>query len=341
MGALSDSNAPGSATRLGRVTIAQVAAETGLAKGTVSRALNDYPDIAQGTKKRVLAAARALGYSPMAHAQAIRTGRVRAVGLVLQIEQHDAQRPFLTDFLQGISTGASQEGWTLTVATASSQAEGLETYRRLIADRKADGFILPRTLMDDPRAKLLRENDVPFVLFGRTEDAAGCAWFDIRGEDAMRKAVLRLAGQGHRRIGYLGGDTAFTFAVLREEGFRQGMAEAGLSVDEDLLLEGARDVKGGEAVVGRRHGVLGRLFVAEEGRVAARHGRDDPRHGRRRAGGPPPLVGRALAGGPVVRRDRVGPSGVGAQRRRWLAPAPDPGAARLLLAARATWTTGR
>lgn len=231
---------------MGRVTISQVAAETGLAKGTVSRALNDYPDISHGTKQRVRAAARALGYTPMAHAQAIRTGRVRAVGLILQMEQHDAQRPFLADFLRGISVAASAEGWTLTVATAASQDEGLQTYRRLIADRKADGFILPRTLWVDPRAELLRAADVPFVMYGRTRDDNGCAWFDIRGEEAVRQAVLRLADLGHTRIAYLGGDPIYTFAVLRMQAFRDAMAEAGLKVEGDLIRDGLRDIASGE-----------------------------------------------------------------------------------------------
>lgn len=224
--------------RTPRVTIADVAEALGVAKGTVSRALNGYPDISASTRQRVVAAARKMGYSPLAHAQAIRTGRVRAVGLVLQLEQHDAQKPFLADFLRGITRQASHEGWTLTVATAESEATGLATYRRLIDERKADGFILPRTRLDDPRIALLRAEQVPFVLFGRTGNPEACAWYDIASEDSMREAVRRLAAQGHRRIGFLGGNPAFTYAELRRAGFREGIEEAGLPRSPDLIAEG-------------------------------------------------------------------------------------------------------
>ncbi|MFD1343227.1 LacI family DNA-binding transcriptional regulator [Litorisediminicola beolgyonensis] len=220
------------------VRIDDLARSLGLSKGTVSRALNGYSDISPATRKRVAEAAEALGYRPMAHAQAIKTGRVRALGLVLQMDQHDAQAPFLAGFLHGITRAASAHGWTLTVSTAESEEEGLEVYRRIRRERKADGFILPRTRLSDPRIDLLREEGCPFVLFGRTGDPTGCAWFDIRSEDAMADAVTRLAALGHRRIAHLGGDTEFTYAHLRAEGVRAGLTAAGLPVDDGLFRLG-------------------------------------------------------------------------------------------------------
>lgn len=240
MGEASDSSAVMKQRPRKRVTITDLAASLGLAKGTVSRALNGYPDIAASTRQRVSAAARTMGYSPMAHAQAIRTGRVRAVGLVLQLDDHDAQRAFIADFLKGITQAASAEGWTLTVATADSGADGLDTYRRLIEERKADGFILPRTRVRDPRIEFLRALDVPFVLYGRTGDPTGCAWFDIRGGQAMAEAVARLVGLGHRRIGFIGGDPELNYAHLRLQGYKAGLRAAGLPVLSSLIRSGGR-----------------------------------------------------------------------------------------------------
>lgn len=229
-----------------RVRISDLATALGLTKGTVSRALNGYPDISDSTRRRVESAAQRMGYRPQATAQSIRTGRVRALGLVMQLEQHDSQRPFLADFLRGISTAAGAEGWTLTVATARSEDEGLETFRQIVADRKADGFILPRTKVRDPRIELLRADGIPFVLFGRTGNPEGCAWYDILGEDAMSEAVFRLADLGHRRIAFLNGAAHFNYSVLREQGFLSGMAAAGLTVDPDLLRRDVLTVPQGE-----------------------------------------------------------------------------------------------
>ena len=230
-----------------RVTISDVAADLGMAKGTVSRALNDYPDIAPSTRERVRCVARKLGYRPLSHAQAIKTGRARSLGLVIQLSEHDAHRPFLADFLAGISFVASGEGWTLTVATADSDAATLSTMRRLIDEHKVDGFILPRTLIDDPRSALLKEQEVPFVMFGRTRNSTGCAWYDVRSEDSMADAVQRLAALGHRRIAFVNGGGHYQYSRLRLDGYRWGLARTGIEEDPDLVLSGALTPEAGEA----------------------------------------------------------------------------------------------
>lgn len=233
-----------------RVTISHLADVLGLTKGTVSRALNGYSDISDSTRQRVRKQAEVMGYRPLAHAQAIRTGRSRALGLVLQTDIPGAQRPFLSDFLAGLTGAASAENWTLTVATSAGGQDMLNTINRLVDERKADGFILPRTFADDARMKLLRSLDVPFVLYGRVADPRGCAWFDILGESAMREAVLRLANHGHTRIGFVNGGLEYNFSHLREKGFREGMAHAGLALDQGLMLDNVMTMDAGEAATG-------------------------------------------------------------------------------------------
>ena len=241
-----DFHRPTASRRRRRVTISDVAARLGLTKGTVSRALNDYPDIAPTTRQRVRRVARTLGYQPLSQAQAIKTGRARSLGLVIQLSEHDAHRPFLAGFLAGISFVASSESWTLTVATADSDAATLATMRRLIDEHKVDGFILPRTLIDDPRSTLLREQEVPFVMFGRTRDTTGCAWYDVRSEDSMADAVHRLAALGHRRIAFVNGGVRYQYSRLRLDGFRRGLARTGIEEDPDLVLSGALAPQAGE-----------------------------------------------------------------------------------------------
>jgi LacI family transcriptional regulator len=231
------------------VTISDVANALGVAKGTVSRALNNYPDISEATRLRIRRQAEAMGYRPLAQAQAIRTGRSRAIGLVLQTDIQGAQRPFLSDFLAGVSQAASDASWTLTLATSNGGEEMLATMKRLVDERKADGFIVPRTLAEDPRAELLRRMNVPFVLYGRLSEIGDSAWFDILGEDAMHEAVTRLVGHGHSRIGFVNGGSEYNFSRLREAGFRRGMADAHLAVDERLMLSGAMTTDAGRLAV--------------------------------------------------------------------------------------------
>lgn len=234
-----------------RVTINDVAEALGMSKSTVSRALNGYSDIAEATQLRVKRTAQNMNYLPLSHAQAIKTGRTRSLGLVLQLSDHDGQRPFLAEFLAGLSAGASSENWTLTVAAADSLDDMIQTFQALLRDGKADGFILPRAMTDDPRVKLLRTENIPFVLFGRQENAEGCAWFDVLGEEAMHNAVLHLASLGHQRIAFINGGAKYSYAALRLAGFTSGMETAGLKIDPDLMGENAVTIEEGAAVAAK------------------------------------------------------------------------------------------
>lgn len=228
-----------------RVTISDVAAYLDLTKGTVSRALNGYDDISESTRLRVRRAAEHLGYRPLSHAQAIRTGRVRSLGLILQVNEHDGHRPFVAEFLTGVSEAASREDWTLTVATAENDEDTLRLLKKIGDDGKADGFILPRTQINDPRISFLRDQSTPFVLYGRTGDEAGCAWYDIKGEEAMADAVTRLAALGHRRIGFVPGADGYMYSELRRIGYRTGLGEVDLPFDPALVAAEAVDRTGG------------------------------------------------------------------------------------------------
>ena len=222
-----------------KVTIADLAAHLSLSKGTVSRALNKYPDISRATQERVAQAAAELGYVPSPHARALTTGVIKSAGLVLNVDRDNLHKPFLSDFLDGISLALTQAGWTLSVATAASLDAAVSLQRSLLDERRVDGFILPRTLIDDPRVALMQERNAPFVMFGRTGNSRGAAWYDIDGAGAMAKAVTRLAGMGHRHIAYVGGGERYMYQTLRKNGFLSGMGGARLAVREPYLLSDA------------------------------------------------------------------------------------------------------
>ena len=230
---------------MARVTIDQLAKSLGLTKSTVSRALNDYPDISAKTKKKVSEQALAMGYRPSQQARGLKTGISKSVGLVLNMDAEHTHKPFLSDFIDGLSATLSTAGWTLTVATARNQNETLSVHRNLLIERKVDGFILPRTATRDSRVEMLREADVPFVLFGRTADQTGCAWYDIDGELAMFHAVRRLVAFGHQRIAYIGGAPDSHFHLLRQQGFTQALEQFGLPQEKVLLRSGGMTEAGG------------------------------------------------------------------------------------------------
>ncbi len=229
-----------------KLKISDLAKHLGLSKGTVSRALSGYPDIAVATRERVTKAARDLGYRPTSSAQALSTGLARSAALILSVSGDSVQKAYLPDFLDGASTRLGKDNWTLTVATASPEQDDIAVHKRLIEERKVDGFIITRTRRADPRVALMKELGVPFVMYGRMKEMEGCPYFDFSGEDAMHDAVVHLAGLGHRRIGFIGARDAFFMQELRAEGFAAGMKAAGLGPQPELMRTGGMTEAAGE-----------------------------------------------------------------------------------------------
>lgn len=231
----------------GSVTIDDVARHVGVAKGTVSRVLNNYTDISEETRKRILKAVRDLGYQPSATARNLKRGRQDTLGIVIPVGHGSGADPFLSEFIDGIARALDELGLDLLVTTAHSREHMIETLKRLIARRKVDGFIVTRTGVNDPRIAYLTEQNFPFVAHGRTGDPSGYAWFDIDNEAAFADGVRHIYSLGHERIGFIGGSLELNFALQRRNGYRQGLEALGVPHDPGLESLQALSEKGGFA----------------------------------------------------------------------------------------------
>ncbi|WP_417666429.1 LacI family DNA-binding transcriptional regulator [Roseibium sp.] len=227
------------------VTIDDVARHLGVAKGTVSRVLNNYTDISPATRERVLKAVKELGYQPSSTARSLKKGRQDTLGIVLPVGRGRGADPFLAEFVDGVARALDELDRDLLITTAHSARHMLDTHERLIARRKVDGFILTRTEVNDPRIEFLQTRRFPFVAHGRTADPSGFAWLDIDNEKTFVEGVAHLVKLGHRRIGFLGGPRDLNFACQRRAGYRRGLAEAGLNEDSALEVELALTEEGG------------------------------------------------------------------------------------------------
>ena len=101
----------------------------------------------------------------------------------------------------------------------------LELHRDLFVQRKVDGFILPRTMHNDPRIQILDQLKAPLVLYGQTENLTQYSWFDINQVECFRRATTRLLDFGHRHLAFLGGDAPLFYNSLRRKGVEFSIRE--------------------------------------------------------------------------------------------------------------------
>jgi DNA-binding LacI/PurR family transcriptional regulator len=220
---------PGAAmTRPDRPTIRDVARAAGVSKGTVSFALNGRPGVAEGTRRRILDAARTLGWTPSHQGRALSVSRAFAVGLVLaRPPELLGADPFFPAFIAGVERTLSDRGQALVLQVVPD-AEEEAGYRRLAGAGRVDGVFLLDLRVADPRIALLRELGMPAVTIARPDVPSDCPALLVDDRPGIAAAVRHLVELGHRRIAHVAGPAHFLHGSVRRQAWAQALADAGL-----------------------------------------------------------------------------------------------------------------
>jgi len=177
-------------------TIVDVSKASGVSVATVSRILNDKPDVAVGTRERVLRVMDEIGFAPQNAWRQIRSGRT---GLIAMHFPQDFNPPAMGVIMEA-ALGVEEAGYSINIITkAMSDSDLLAIFR----SRQADAVILLEVLTDDERAEVLRRHGYPFVMVGHRVDSEGMSFVDVDLRHGIDVALEHLAGLGHRRIGFL------------------------------------------------------------------------------------------------------------------------------------------
>ncbi len=228
------------------VTLKDIARETGFSVTTVSRALNDYDDVAEETKARIKQVAQELGYYPSATAQQLQKRRTDTIGFVIPTFGPRFSDPYFSELLAGIGNEAAEQDLDLLVSTRSpDEEEERETYRRLVNSRRVDGLLVVRTRREDWRVAYLAEQGLPFVAFGRSDLALDFPWLDVDGASGMEQVTQHLIDRGHRRIACISAPENLMFCYYRMDGYKRAMEKDGLCFSEDMVAIGDLTQQGG------------------------------------------------------------------------------------------------
>ncbi len=209
-----------------KATLRSIAAATGLAVTTVSRALANDPRIAATTRAIVAEAARQQGYVPDRAAQRLRTGRTKVVQLMLNLDHEFLG--FTHDLIGGISEALAGTGYSVTIFPDVLQSDRLGSVMQIVQNRLGDGIIFNRTEPFDSRVRYLTEQGFPFACHGRTELTAPHPFVDFDNEAFARAAVKRLVEKGRRHVMMVLPDARYSFAQHLRHGVVSAAREAGI-----------------------------------------------------------------------------------------------------------------
>lgn len=231
------------------VTMTDVARHAGVSQTTVSFVLNSNSaqNIPDETRKRVLAAIEELGYIPDARAQALRTGNTKTIGLIIP----DMDNPHFWEYAAGVEKEALASGYRLLLSSMELSVEYGEDIFRDLSRQRIDGLILMGSFVNrsEKAQKTLRQflkrrlaiveiSDQinPEITVDRVVSEYSSATYEV---------MSHLLSLGHQRIGLIYGAQEPVLAEDRLVPYRKSLRDAGLSVDDELIVQCGTTIEDG------------------------------------------------------------------------------------------------
>ncbi|HEV7715293.1 MAG TPA: LacI family DNA-binding transcriptional regulator [Steroidobacteraceae bacterium] len=206
---------------MARKTIDDVAKAAGVAIKTVSRVLNDEPNVRDETRARVQAVVKALNYHPSLSARSLAGRRSYLVGLVYG----NPSANYVVEVQHGAMTRCRQQGFQLFAHQCSTRGDDLpDEVLGLVDQTHLDGLVITPPLSESAELiKALDRRSVPFVRIAPNDLRHPSPYSDMDDEGAAREMTDYLIGLGHRRIGFIIGHPEHSASARRLQGYKAAL----------------------------------------------------------------------------------------------------------------------
>ena len=217
---------------MGNMTIKDIARISGCSVSTISRVINDRPDVRPETKERVLEVMREAGFVPNTNARQLKIQQSRSLVFVVK----GTRNIFFSDFLVQLQRAATLYGYNGIVSYLDENANEIDAAEKILREIKPKGMIFLGGSVANFQ-KGFANISVPSVLATLVSDKLNFPNLSMVGVDdraAAYQAVSYLIQQGHRKIAVLGGPATSYPSMMRRQGAQQAMEDAGIRFEDKL-----------------------------------------------------------------------------------------------------------
>lgn len=216
-------------------TIKDVARIAGVSTTTVSHVINKTRFVAEATQERVMAAVTELNYAPSAVARSLKCNTTNTIGMLVT----QSTNPFFAEVVEGVESYCYRQGYTLILCNTGGLVEKQRDYIRMLAGKRVDGLLVMCSDLDDElRIMLDGHPDIPKVVMDWGPETSKADKIIDNSEEGGYLATRYLINNGHTDIACLSGHFEKMACKERISGCKRALAEAGLTLPEDWLLEG-------------------------------------------------------------------------------------------------------
>ena len=231
-------------------SIKQLAQYLDVSIGTVSRALNDKPDVNPETRRRVIEAADTFGYAPNQSGRSLRQGATKMIGFTSELspDEIESSDNFFMGVFDGVQNVLLRHKLDLVVFPSPVDKPPVEYLQRIVSGRLVDAMIISATLRIDARVEFLKRAGIPFIALGRSESGKDTRWIDLDFEGIANQSIDRLVAQRHRRIAIAVPPNDTNLGHVFHDAYRQALARHCIVYDQALVYRQRLGIDGGRGL---------------------------------------------------------------------------------------------
>jgi len=220
-----------------KATLKQIAKELGVSVSTVSKALNDSPEISDPTKQRVQEYAKLKNYKPNVIGLNLKNRSTKTIGVIIP----NILNSFFAKVFSGIEKVADEKGYKVITCISNESIQKEINALEMLSNGSIDGFILSiseeaQKLQQFGHFQSIINEGTPIVMFDRIAEEVTCDKVVVDDEEAAINATEHLIKTGCRRIALFSSIDNLSVGKLRAKGFYKAFAAKKLKVDDNLVL---------------------------------------------------------------------------------------------------------
>lgn len=228
----------------GEVTIKDIARICGVGVSTVSRAINNHPDINPVTRQTIMETIEKYGYIPNNSARNLKRTDAKCIAILVK----GLTNPFFAKMIRIIEEAVEKKHYSLVLRHVEFLEDEVDVALQLVKEKRLRGIVFLGGYFNHSEDKLSKIN-VPFVLAtaGRVPGNMSRQSYSSLAVDDEKEGYLMtkyLISQGHKRIAILAAETfGQSVGQLRMEGYKRALLESGIEVDEELICPMRQDIE--------------------------------------------------------------------------------------------------
>jgi LacI family transcriptional regulator len=220
-----------------KATLKQIAKELNVSVSTVSKALNDSPEISEQTKIRIKEYAKLKNYKPNVIGLNLKNRKTKTIGVIIP----NILNSFFAKVFSGIEKVADEKGYNVIMCISNESLEKEAHTLEMLSNGTIDGFVLSiseeaQKLHEYNHFKDIINDGTPIVMFDRTTDEVECDKVIVDDFDSGHNATQNLIDLGCRNIALISSVDNLSVGKLRAEGYLKALRDNNIEVNENIII---------------------------------------------------------------------------------------------------------